>query len=51
VEEEGLENGARVDFKHQKRDLKTPEICPKSTLGVSVWRKRGFRMELVCLQL
>jgi hypothetical protein len=25
LEEEGLENGARVEFKHQKRDLNAPE--------------------------
>jgi hypothetical protein len=32
LEEEGLENGARVDFQHQKRVIKTPEIHPKSSV-------------------
>jgi hypothetical protein len=33
VWEEGLENGARVEFKHQKRDLSIHQkICPKSYL-------------------
>jgi hypothetical protein len=45
LEEEGLQNGAGVDFKHQKRIINTPENLSQIILtccsGVSVGRKRA----------